>query len=441
MEFELRNLKGTKDYLPEEQYIRNKIRKTLENTFEKYGYLPLETPILNYYDVMASKYAGGAEILKEVYRLKDQGDRDIALRYDLTVPFAKVVGMNSNLRMPFKRYEIGKVFRDGPVKTGRNREFIQCDVDMVGVKSVIAEAEFIAMAIEVFKKLGLDAYVSYNNRKLLSGIIASANVKEESINDVILSLDKIEKVKEDGVRQELIEKGIENETIDSLLSVLRIADDNPLEYFRNNCSNQMINEGVKELQELGAYLDAMGIAPKTRLNPFLARGLDIYTGTVYEIFLCDGSITSSVGGGGRYDRIIGGFLDNGIEYPAVGISFGLDVIYTALSMQNKDRFKSPVEFYIIPMGTEVESMKLAQEIRHSGFCADIEMTGRKLRKSLDYANKEGIPYVIIMGEEELKSQTVKLKDMINAKERNIPLGELVQYLRINTNGEKRPDMV
>lgn len=430
MELKLRNLKGTKYYLPEEQYFRNKIRKTLENTFEKYGYLPLETPILNYYDVMASKYAGGAEILKEVYKLTDQGDREIALRYDLTVPFAKVVGMNPNLRLPFKRYEIGKVFRDGPVKTGRNREFTQCDVDMVGVKSVMADAEYIAMAVEVFDKLGLDIYVSYNNRKLLSGIIMSADVDKEMVNDVILSLDKIEKIGEDGVRQELIEKGIEDEAIEKLLSVLKKGTDNPLEYYKNNCNNEVMAEGVKELEELGAYLDAMGIASKTRLNPFLARGLEIYTGTVFEIFLCDGSITSSLGGGGRYDRIIGGFLDNGIEYPAVGISFGLDVIYTALSMQNKESFRSPIDFYLIPMGTEVESMKLAQKLRTNGFYVDIEMTGRKLKKSLDYANKERIPYVIILGEEELKAQSVKLKDMENGKEETIAMEELIEYLKI-----------
>lgn len=429
MEFKLRNLKGTKDYLPEEQYIRNKIKKTLENTFEKYGYLPLETPILNYYDVMASKYAGGAEILKEVYKLTDQGGREIALRYDLTVPFAKVVGMNPNLRLPFKRYEIGKVFRDGPVKTGRNREFTQCDVDMVGVKSVMADAEYMAMAVEVFDKLGLDIYISYNNRKLLSGIIMSADVENTMVNDVILSLDKIEKIGEDGVRQELIEKGIDDEVIDKLLSILKLGTDNPLEYYKSNCSNEAMAEGVKELEELGAYLDAMGITSKTRLNPFLARGLEIYTGTVFEIFLCDGSITSSLGGGGRYDRIIGGFLDNGIEYPAVGISFGLDVIYTALSIQNKESYKSPIDFFLIPMGTEVESMKLAQELRSNGFYVDIEMTGRKLKKSLDYANKERIPYVIILGEEELKAQTVKLKDMQSGEEETIPMGELLEYLK------------
>ncbi|SHI81147.1 histidine--tRNA ligase [Lutispora thermophila] len=429
MELKLRNLKGTKDYLPEEQYIRNKIRKTLENTFEKYGYLPLETPILNYYDVMASKYAGGAEILKEVYKLSDQGGREIALRYDLTVPFAKVVGMNPNLRLPFKRYEIGKVFRDGPVKTGRNREFTQCDVDMVGVKSVMAEAEYIAMAVEVFDKLGLDVYVSYNNRKLLSGIIMSADVEETRVNDVILSLDKIEKIGEDGVCQELIEKGIDDEVIDNLLSILKLGTDNPLKYFKNNCSNEAMAEGVKELEELGAYLDAMGITSKTRLNPFLARGLDIYTGTVFEIFLSDGSITSSLGGGGRYDRIIGGFLNNGIEYPAVGISFGLDVIYTAMSMQNKENFKSPIDFYLIPMGTEIETMKLAQKLRTNGFYVDVEMTGRKLRKSLDYANKERIPYVIIMGEEEIKAQTVKLKNMGSGEEETIAVEELIDYLK------------
>lgn len=169
---EIRNVKGTKDYLPEEQVLRSKIKRACEDTFERYGCKPLETPTLNMYELMSYKYGGGDEILKEIYTLQDQGKRDLALRYDLTIPFAKVVAMNPNIRLPFKRYEIGKVFRDGPIKQGRFREFIQCDVDIVGVESVMAEAELMSMAFELFQTLNLEVTIQYNNRKLLNGIFS-----------------------------------------------------------------------------------------------------------------------------------------------------------------------------------------------------------------------------------------------------------------------------
>ena len=195
---ELKNPKGTMDYLPQEQKIRQNIVRGLQDVFEKYGYQPLETPILCHFEVLASKYAGGAEILKEVYKMNDQGDRELGLRYDLTVPFAKVVGMNSEMRMPFKRYEIGKVFRDGPVKAGRNREFTQCDVDVVGVSSMIAEAEYFAITIDIFEMLGLPVYISYNNRKLLSGLVEASSIDIADASSVILSIDKLEKIGEIG---------------------------------------------------------------------------------------------------------------------------------------------------------------------------------------------------------------------------------------------------
>ncbi|MCK9905912.1 ATP phosphoribosyltransferase regulatory subunit, partial [Frankia sp. Cpl3] len=166
-------VKGTRNILPEKQLVRNRIRATLQGVFETYGCKPLETPMLQYYDLLASKYGGGAEILKEVYRLSDQGERELALRYDLTIPLTKVIGMNPQMRLPFKRYEIGKVFRDGPIKPGRFREFIQCDVDIIGVSSMLAEAELMTMAVDAFGKLGLDVTIQYNNRKLLAGILQS----------------------------------------------------------------------------------------------------------------------------------------------------------------------------------------------------------------------------------------------------------------------------
>ena len=429
MELTLRNIKGTKDYMPEEQYVRNEIKKKVESVFECYGYLPLETPILCYYDMLASKYAGGSEILKEVYKLKDQGDRDLGLRYDLTIPFAKVIGLNPYIRMPFKRYEIGKVFRDGPVKLGRNREFIQCDVDIVGVKSMLAEAELISMVFEVFDKLQLEVFVSYNNRKLLSGIISNSKVGDEMINEVILAVDKIEKIGVLGVTQELSEKGLSEIVINSLFESLQSAKSNLQDYINSNQTNRLIVEGGVELNELNGYFKALGIMENVRFNPFLSRGLDIYTSTVFEAFLTDGSISSSVAGGGRYDNIIGSFLDSDKEYPAVGISFGLDVIFSALTLKNKIQYKYPLDLMIIPIGTESKALEIAKALRKKGFLVDLEMTGRKLKKCLDFANKEKIPYVLILGQNELTANCVKLKNMFTGVEKTILISSIEKELR------------
>jgi histidyl-tRNA synthetase len=207
----LLNVKGTFDYLPKEMSLRNKIIDTLRSNFEKYGYLPIETPKLNYFDLLSYKYDDDAEILNEIYRLSDQGDRDLGLRYDLTVPFCKVVGMNKNLSMPFRRYEIGPVFRNGPVKLGRTREFYQCDVDVVGIDNRFIEAEQILMAINTYKDLGIDIYVKYNNRKLMSGLIILSGIDESKINSVIGIIDKKEKVKNDDLIKMLEDLSIESE--------------------------------------------------------------------------------------------------------------------------------------------------------------------------------------------------------------------------------------
>ncbi len=429
MEFKLRNLKGTKDYLPEEQFVRNNIKQALEEVFRCYGYLPLETPTLCYFDVLSSKYAGGAEILKEVYTLQDQGQRELGLRYDLTVPFAKVIGMNPDIRMPFKRYEIGKVFRDGPVKLGRNREFTQCDVDVVGISSMLAEAELMAMVFEAFDRLKLEVFVSYNNRKLLSGIIESCKVEADLVNEVILSMDKLAKTGEEAVRKELTDKGLDDRCISELFAALGAVVEDLPGYVAANTGNPLIAEGGKELAELNQLLDSLNIRSAMRFDPFLARGLDIYTGTVFEVFLRDGSITSSIAGGGRYDKIIGGFLDNGREYPAVGLSFGLDVIYTALTLQAKQSTASPLQLLILPLGTEAEALKTACNLRSKGYAVDVEMTGRKLKKSMEIANRENIPFVLVLGEQELTSGRAKLKNMKTGEESNIMLAHLAEAMQ------------
>ncbi|MGH1143671.1 histidine--tRNA ligase [Bacillus pseudomycoides] len=430
---DVRNVKGTKDYLPAEQLLRNKIKRACEETFERYGCKPLETPTLNMYELMAYKYGGGAEILKEMYTLRDQGNREIALRYDLTIPFAKVVAMNPDIRLPFKRYEIGKVFRDGPIKQGRFREFIQCDVDIVGVESVIAEAELMAMAFDLFKTLNLDVTIQYNNRKLLTGILKSVEIQDEQTNDVILSLDKLEKIGIDGVRKDLQSRGIVNDTIEVVCHTVESCMTLKLNEFKQIFSNSLVTEGINELQQLQQYLLALGIQDNTVFNPFLARGLTMYTGTVYEIFLTDGSITSSIGSGGRYDNIIGAFRNDNTSYPTVGISFGLDVIYTALTQ--KETESTCADIFIIPINTEVECLRITQLLRSkSTFKVELELAGRKLKRSLNYANKENIPYVLIIGDTEISTETIVLRNMKEGTEMKLPLscieeGTLKDYFK------------
>lgn len=425
-EIKLMNPRGTKDYIGKEQQIRKNIRNTLTEVFEVYGYEELETPILNYTEVLASKYAGGSEILKEMYGLTDQGKRDLALRYDLTIPNAKVVGMTKQLGMPFKRYEIGRVFRDGPVKTGRLREFTQCDVDIVGIKSQIAEAEILAMAIEALNRLDLDITISINNRKILNGLLTLLEVEKERQNDVILTLDKIEKIELKEIEKELKEYGINKEIIEKLLEL--IANPKELDKILVEKSNETMKEGLKELKELNKYLYGLNLTEKFRFNPFLARGLDIYTGTVYEIFLNNSNIKSSIAAGGRYDNIITKYIKDGKEYPAVGISFGLDVIYQAL-IEESINVKTETELYLIPLGTELEALKIITELRKKGIKSEMEMKSIRLKKSLDYANKKGIKYVIILGENELDRGEIKIKNMEESTEETISINKLIEEPR------------
>lgn len=427
MDLELRNLKGTKDYLPAEQQLRNRIRKTLENVFNRYGCRPLETPILCHYEILASKYGGGEEILKEVYRMKDQGDRELGLRYDLTVPFARVIGMNPNLRMPFKRYEIGRVYRDGPVKMGRLREFMQCDVDITGVSSTVAEAELMVMTLDAFAELGLDVYISYNNRKLLSGILLSLGIPETELGRVILSLDKVEKIGKAGVQEELQAEGMELPLIESIFNVFEEGAD--ANSYGERFPSPLVEAGVAELNELDGFLNTLKLGDKVRFNPLLARGLEIYTGTVYEVFLADGSITSSIASGGRYDRIIGAFLESETEYPAVGISFGLDVIFTALQLQGVGLETAVADFFLIPLGTVGACLELAHGLRREGLKVEMELATRRLKRSLDYANKENIPYVLILGEDELTRGEIKLRKMAGGEEESLPLQGLAAELK------------
>ena len=424
-QIKLMNLKGTNDFLPNEQIIRNKIINILRNTFESYGYLPVETPVLCYYNLLASKYAGGAEILKEVYKLTDQGKREIGLRYDLTVPFSKVIGMNKGLILPFKRYEIGKVFRDGPVKLGRAREFYQCDVDACGTESPNAEIEYFMMTKEVFDKLNINVEIRYNNRKFLSGLLEYAGVKKENIGSFIISVDKLDKISREDIEKELLVH-TDKEIIDKVFNLF----DKNLEELNNeivNNLNENLINGLKELNELTNLIISLGLNDICIFTPFLARGLDIYTGTVWEVFDKSLNFKSALGGGGRYDNIITNFLNDGNVYPAIGCSFGLEPIYELLKEKEMDNLKK-YDVYVYEFNNDSNLFKISDILRKNGFKVLTELNSIKLKKAMNIANRENIDKVIIIGEDELKDDSVTIKNMITGNQEKVKIDEIVNKI-------------
>ena len=424
---ELKNVKGSYDYESKDQIIRNYISDTLRKVFEKYGYKPLSTSILCYYDLLALKYDDDNDILNEIYKVTDQAKRNLALRYDLTVPFAKYIAVNKNINLPYKRYEIGKVFRDGPVKQGRVREFIQCDVDSVGIEGQLIESELISLFVEGYSRLGIDIIIKYNNRKIMSGIIEICKITKEKINQTITIIDKFEKLTKEEIRLEFVKIGLEEEQINNLIKYLNMNFDEIKEKFEG-MQNLELQEGIKEINELNKYIKSLNLDNYVQFKATLARGQEYYTGTVFEVYQTNGDIKSSIGGGGRYDKMIGNFIGDGKKYPAVGISFGLDVIFDILKAKGNLK-NTNIDVYIIPMQNKIQALKIATDLRKQDINVDIEMNNKKLKKALNYANIEEIPSVIIIGDDELKEDKVILKNMQTGSQIKVKIEEIAKNLK------------
>ena len=403
--------KGTRDLIPKEALFKDEIISKLKKIFELYGYSPLETPILERYDTLSAKYAGGSEILKETFKLKDQGKRELGLRYDLTVPFARFVGMNPNIKLPFKRYQIGPVFRDGPIKLGRLREFYQCDADVVGTESIMAESELINLASRFFKEINQEITIKVNSIKILKSIMNYLEIEKDKQGKVILTIDKKEKISDGELRKEL--KTIIKNKADK---VLEIINKNNLNYLKTILKD---NDGINEIGELLRLT-------KAQFDVSLARGLSYYTGTIFEVYLRNSNIKSSVAAGGRYDNMIQNFLESNNKYPAVGISFGIDVILESLEKPEKE---TTTEIYIIPINKQKESFETAEKLRGNGLKVDMDLIGRGISKNLDYANKLRIPYVIFIGEEELKKDKLKLRNMKTGEESLLSLNDILKKVK------------
>ncbi|MFW6378845.1 MAG: histidine--tRNA ligase, partial [Nanoarchaeota archaeon] len=351
--------RGVRDIDPQDQLIREKIITEFKTIFSRYGFIPLDTPIIERYDILSAKFAAGEEsdAMSEVYTLKDNGNRELGLRFDLTLPLARYVGMNKNLKLPFKRYQIGKVYRDAPIKTGRYREFTQCDVDIVGTEDMLAEATCINVAIDAYKSVGIDVKIQVNNRSFLTSLMESNDIPAQKMDSLIMTLDKLDKIGVEGVIKESKEKGLDEDVVSKIIDLISVKGSNAekLSFFRNMLPN---NEGLQELEDLFGYFNN---DDPIEFTPTLARGLGYYTGTVFEVVDMHGRLDSSIGGGGRYDNMIGNYLERKQDFPAVGISFGLDRIVDVIKkLQGTDEKRTRTELFIVPISTRKESFAIAQ---------------------------------------------------------------------------------
>jgi histidyl-tRNA synthetase len=405
-----------RDFPPEEKILRDEVISVLKSVFELYGFSPLETPVVERWEVLSAKYSGGEEILKETFKLTDQGGRQLGLRYDLTVPLARFVGMNPTIKRPFKRYQIGTVYRDGPIKKGRTREFYQCDADIVGSSSPLADAECVQLALDVFEKLGIDVEVKINNRKVLYELAQAAEIPEELTEAAILSLDKLEKTGPDGVLREMIERGIARASAERFLSGAQ--DREALKK----------GEGYRELEPVLSALQD----PRVVWTPSLARGLSYYTGTIYEVYAKNSSVTGSLAAGGRYDNMIGQFLGGSEKIPAVGISFGLEPILEVLKEKHSERIvrKTVTQVYVIPFKTLLaEGRAICQQLRRAGIKADMDFSAKGISDGLKYANAYEIPFVVIVGPDEVAAGKVKLRDMRSGEEKLLTVDEVPHQIK------------
>lgn len=433
---EPRNLKGFRDYLPKDQIPRSMIFSKIKGVFERFGFEPLETPVLEYADILAGKY--GVEGEKLMYRFKDNGARDVAMRYDLTVPLARVAAQYQNeLPKPFKRYQIAPVWRAENTQKGRYREFYQCDVDVVGSEVGIADAECVAMVEEIFLELGIKKFVvKINNRKILNAIMLSAGVAEGKILDAIRAVDKLEKIGVKEVTSELKEKaGLNSKQAEQLITLAsaKVTNINALKTFvQENLSGQpQATQGLKELSSVFTALKAFGVKNAV-IDLSLARGLDYYTSTIFETIITeteDSKKYGSVAGGGRYDQLIK--LFTGKDIPAVGISIGIDRLFAAMQDLALIKNKGIVSVLILNIeeSLQTEYLKMLNTLRKAGINAELYYSPADIKKQFAFAEAKSIAYGILLGLDEAKKQSVTLRNLKTRKQRTIKQKTLLKELQ------------
>lgn len=429
--------KGTRDLLPQSMLRREYITNTIRTVFKKYGFLPIETPAMEKSSTLLGKY--GEEGDRLIFKILPRGEKgkstdgpiipEEALRYDLTVPFARFVVQHQNeIQFPFRRYQIQPVWRADRPQKGRYREFYQCDADAVGSKSLLLELDFIKIYNEVFQNLGLNITLKINSRKILAGLAEYMGIPDRIV-DFTVSLDKLDKIGEEGVLKELEQKGFDQKVKDTFSQIAAAKDshDSQLKTISELVKESEIGrEGVEELDFIFKNTDS---SIPLKLDLTLARGLDYYTGAIFEVSANDVEL-GSIGGGGRYDDLTGIFgLKN---LPGIGISFGLDRIQLVLEELNgfpeMKADETQVLFMNFGMNEALQALRMADQLRANNIKTEVYPDSAKPKKQLDYANKKGIPTVVFLGSQEIEKEILLVKDMNSGEQSNLSLDELVSTL-------------
>jgi len=411
--------KGTRDFLPEEMEKWQTVLDVVRQVYEKYGFRPLDTPAFESFELLAAKGGAGEAIKDEIYYFKDKSDRELGLRFDLTVPMSRVLANNPNLPKPFKRYQIGKVWRYGNPQAMRYREFWQADVDTVGSASPLADAECVAAVCEVFEKLGFkEIRVRLNNRKLIQSLMEDAGITGEKLIDTFRIVDKMDKIGEEGVCKELEEKGVEWRKVSEIIEVRGAG---ALEKAEKKWGG---TDGLDELKQFVKFGRALGMEKLIEVDFSLMRGLDYYTGLVFEIMVGEEKLTFA--GGGRYDNMIKKF--GGPELPATGISIGLNRIVALMEERNMFKGSEAKKVFVAYVSDEMaeKALETCQMLRKAGITALMDVGARKLGKQMEYAAAAGVSCVVIMGPKELEKKSVKLRDMKTGKEKDVKMDRLVE---------------
>lgn len=444
-----RTLSGFMELAPKDQILFEKVKQKLEETYQMFGFFPIDTPVLEHSNILLAKAGGETE--KQIYRF-NKGDTDMTMRFDLTVPLAKYVAKNAGeLTFPFKRYQIGKVYRGERAQQGRFREFYQADIDIIGDEnlSIANDAEVPSIMYRVFTGLGLsDFTIRINNRKILNGLFAMLGLSDIA-TDVMRIIDKIDKIGKDNVEAELVDLGVSKDAADTILELLTFKGTNEevldrLKTFAGK--NEMLDSGVSELCEVIYYIDKFGVpAGNYRVDLSIARGLDYYTGTVYETTFNRHPEIGSICSGGRYDNLAEYYTKK--KLPGVGMSIGLTRLFYILNefdYLNRD-LDTVADLLIIPMTDDMASaVEISGVMREAGIRTQIYLEKKKFKHKIGYADKLGIPYAMFLGEDEINGNVVTIKNMKAAegdtdKQVTVPVNEAVEFIKsrlAKNNSEK-----
>lgn len=444
-----RTMSGFMELAPKDQILFEKVKQKLEETYQMFGFFPIDTPVLEHSNILLAKAGGETE--KQIYRF-NKGDTDMTMRFDLTVPLAKYVAKNAGeLTFPFKRYQIGKVYRGERAQQGRFREFYQADIDIIGDEnlSIANDAEVPSIMYRVFTGLGLsDFTIRINNRKILNGLFAMLGLSDIA-TDVMRIIDKIDKIGKDNVEAELVDLGVSKDAADTILELLTFKGTNEevldrLKTFAGK--NEMLDSGVSELCEVIYYIDKFGVpAGNYRVDLSIARGLDYYTGTVYETTFNRHPEIGSICSGGRYDNLAEYYTKK--KLPGVGMSIGLTRLFYILNefdYLNRD-LDTVADLLIIPMTDDMASaVEISGVMREAGIRTQIYLEKKKFKHKIGYADKLGIPYAMFLGEDEINGNVVTIKNMKAAegdtdKQVTVPVNEAVEFIKsglAKNNSEK-----